>query len=146
MIVISRLVISSEIVHSNQAPQCTKQVPRTVAYIVICCCNERLLKCHGSREIGVPEQKRDIVKARKTLRLRVFDPPRLAPYRLSPWRLPGQYGASSCLMRAFSGFYESPGPPSSGNDRGIAPLHHHAHQNGPLRRCICSPPPPISLL
>ena len=64
-----------------------------VAYIVICCYNEPLLKCHGSHGIGVPEQNRDIVKARKMLRLRVFDPPRLAPYRLSPWRSPGQYGA-----------------------------------------------------
>ena len=33
--------------------------------------NERLLllKCRGSRGIGVPEQKRDIVKTRKMLRL-----------------------------------------------------------------------------
>jgi hypothetical protein len=35
---------------------------------------------HGSRGIGVPEQKRDTVKTRKMLRLQVFWPPRLAPY------------------------------------------------------------------
>ena len=46
-------------------------------------------------------------------------------------------------MAAFSGFYESPEPPSSVDSRGIALSHRHGHQNGPQRRCICSPPPPI---
>ena len=41
--------------------------------------NERLLKCRGSHGIGVPEQKKAIVKTSKMLRLRVFWPPRLAP-------------------------------------------------------------------
>ena len=36
-----------------------------VANIVIYHYNERLLKCCGSRGIGVPEQKSDIVKTRK---------------------------------------------------------------------------------
>ncbi len=36
-----------------------------VANIVIYDYNERLLKCCGSRGIGVPEQKSDIVKTRK---------------------------------------------------------------------------------
>jgi hypothetical protein len=39
--------------------------------------NKRLLKCHNSRGIGVPEQKRDIEKTRKMLRLRVFGHPGL---------------------------------------------------------------------
>ena len=51
-----------------------------VANIVIKRYIERLLKCRCSRGIGVPEQKRDIVKTRKMSRLQVFDPPRLAPY------------------------------------------------------------------
>jgi hypothetical protein len=51
-----------------------------VANIVIQCYNEQLLKCRGSRGIGVPEQKRDIVKTIKMFRLRVFWPPWLAPY------------------------------------------------------------------
>ena len=46
-------------------------------------------------------------------------------------------------MVAFNGFYESPGPPSSGDARGIVPLHCHVHPNGPRRRCIRSLPPPI---
>ena len=51
-----------------------------VANIVIYHYNERLLKCRGSRGIGVPEQKSDIVKTRKMLRLRVFWPSLRAPY------------------------------------------------------------------
>ena len=51
-----------------------------VANIVIQRYNTRLLKCRNSRGIGVPEQKRDIEKTRKMLRLRVFWPPRRAPY------------------------------------------------------------------
>jgi hypothetical protein len=27
----------------------------------------------------------------------------------------------------------------------IAPVHRHGHRNGPRRRCIRSPPPPISV-
>jgi hypothetical protein len=51
-----------------------------VAKIVIQRNNERLLKCCSSRGIRVPEQKRDIVKTLKMLRLRVFWAPWLAPY------------------------------------------------------------------
>ena len=40
-----------------------------VANIVIYHYNEQLQKCCGSLGIGVPEQKRDIVKIRKLLRL-----------------------------------------------------------------------------
>jgi hypothetical protein len=46
-------------------------------------------------------------------------------------------------MAAFSGFYESPGPPSSGNECGIAPSHHHGHRNGLQRRCFCLLSPPF---
>ncbi len=51
-------------------------------------------------------------------------------------------------MAAFSGFYESHGPTSSGNARGIVPVpaHRHGHQNGQQRgghvahRCVdCRP-------
>ena len=48
-------------------------------------------------------------------------------------------------MAEFSGFYESPGPPSWGDALGISPAHRHGYQNGPRRRCIYSPPPPISI-
>ena len=41
-------------------------------------------------------------------------------------------------MEAFSGFYESPGPPSSGDAHSIAPLHRHGHQNGPQWRCMAA--------
>ena len=37
-------------------------------------------------------------------------------------------------MAAFSGFYESPRPPSSGDVRGIVPAHCHGHRNGLQRR------------
>ena len=47
-------------------------------------------------------------------------------------------------MAAFSGFYESPGPPSSGNARGIAPAQRHGYQIGQQRRYICSLWPPLS--
>jgi hypothetical protein len=50
-----------------------------------------------------------------------------------------------CPMAEFSGFYESPGPPSSGDVLGISPAHRHGYRNGPRRRCIYSPPPPISI-
>ena len=33
-------------------------------------------------------------------------------------------------MVVFSGLYESPGPPPSGDARGIVPLHRDHHQNG----------------
>jgi hypothetical protein len=49
-------------------------------------------------------------------------------------------------MAAFSGFYESHGPTSSGNARGIVPAHCHGHSNGQqsghiLHRCFvfCHP-------
>jgi len=64
---------------------------------------------------------------------------------LCSWRPPGPYGASSRPMAEFSGFYESPGPPSSGDVLPITPAHRHGHQNCPQWRCICSPPPPISI-
>jgi len=51
----------------------------------------------------------------------------------------GRYGASSCPMVAFSGFYESPGPPPlDGDVRGISPSHRHGYQNGQRRRYIHS--------
>ncbi len=66
---------------------------------------------------------------------------------LSPWRPPGQYGASSCPMAASSGFWWSPGHghAASGDALRIAPVHCHGHRNGPRRRCIHSPQPPISI-
>jgi hypothetical protein len=33
-------------------------------------------------------------------------------------------------MAVFSGLYESPGPPPSGDARGIVPPHRHRHRNG----------------
>jgi hypothetical protein len=33
-------------------------------------------------------------------------------------------------MAVFSGLYESPGPPPSGNARGVVPPHHDHHRNG----------------
>jgi len=52
---------------------------------------------------------------------------------LSPWRPLGRYGASSCPMAMFSGFYESPGPPSLRDAHGIAPPHRHGYRNGFVR-------------
>ena len=68
-----------------------------VANILIYHYNKRLLKCRGSRGIGVPEQKRDIIKTRKMLRLRAIW---LAPYPLSshpPGRQPPQAPPPSSL-------------------------------------------------
>ena len=62
---------------------------------------------------------------------------------LLPWRPLGQYGASSRLMAVFSGFHESPGPPSSGDARGIAPSHRHGCRNDQQRRYMCSLSPPL---
>ena len=39
-------------------------------------------------------------------------------------------GASACPMAVFSGLYESPGPPPSGDARSIVPPHHDNHRNG----------------
>ena len=39
-------------------------------------------------------------------------------------------------MAAFSGFYESPGPPPSGDARGIVTPHRDGHQNGHQSRYI----------
>ena len=50
----------------------------------------------------------------------------------------GAIRAISLPMVAFTGFYESPGPPPSGNVHGIAPSHCHCYQNGQRRRYICS--------
>ena len=47
------------------------------------------------------------------------------------------------MMAAFSGFYESPGPPSSGDERGIAQSHRHGYQNGLRRGCFRSFSPPF---
>jgi len=46
-------------------------------------------------------------------------------------------------MVVFSGFYESPGPPPSGDARGLVPPHHNDHQNGHqsgyiIHRCFVS--------
>ena len=39
-------------------------------------------------------------------------------------------GASACPMVVFSDFYESLGPPPSGDARGIVQAHRHGHPNG----------------
>ncbi len=39
-------------------------------------------------------------------------------------------------MAAFSGFWESPGPPPLGDVRGILPAHRHGHRNGQQSRYI----------
>jgi len=55
-------------------------------------------------------------------------------------------GASAHPMAAFSGFYESPWPPPSGDVRGIVPPHRDDHQNGHQsgyilhRRFVCCHP------
>ncbi len=59
-------------------------------------------------------------------------------YLLLTWRPLGQYGASSPLMAASSGFQSSPGHAASGDAICIAPAHCHGHQNGQQRKCICS--------
>jgi hypothetical protein len=46
-------------------------------------------------------------------------------------------GASARPMVAFSGFYESPGPPLSGDARGIVLTHRHGHRNGQQRGGAC---------
>jgi hypothetical protein len=45
---------------------------------------------------------------------------------------------NTCPMAASSGFYQSPGPPPSGNVRVIVLAHHHGHQNGQQSWCIFS--------
>ncbi len=50
---------------------------------------------------------------------------------LSPWWLQGQYGASSCLMAASSGFWWSPGHAESGNALRIAPMRPRGHHKWP---------------
>ncbi len=57
---------------------------------------------------------------------------------LLPWRLLGQYGASSHPMPASSGFQSSPGHTTLGNAVCITPVHCHGHQNGWWMRCIRS--------
>ena len=57
---------------------------------------------------------------------------------LLPWQLPGQYGASSCLMTASSGFRCSPGHAALGNAFRVASIHPRGHRNGLQRRYICS--------
>ncbi len=45
---------------------------------------------------------------------------------------------NTCLMAASSGFYQSPGPPPSGDKCGIVPAHRCSHQNGQQSWCIFS--------
>jgi len=52
---------------------------------------------------------------------------------------------SSRSMAEFSGFYESPGPPSSGDVLGISLAHRNGYRNDPRRKCIRSSPPPFLL-
>jgi len=55
-------------------------------------------------------------------------------------------GASACPIAAFSGFYESPRPPPSGDACDIVPPHRDDHQNGHQsgyimhRRFVCCRP------
>jgi hypothetical protein len=58
---------------------------------------------------------------------------------LLPWRPMGQYGASSCLMAASSGFWSSPGHAALGNALGVAPADRHGHQNGKQRTNMLMP-------
>ena len=48
-------------------------------------------------------------------------------------------------MAEFSGFYESPGPPSSGDALGISLAHRNGYRNDPRQKCIRSSPPPFLL-
>jgi hypothetical protein len=58
---------------------------------------------------------------------------------LLPWRLLGQYGASSCLMAASSGSRSSPGHAALGDALSITPADHHGHQNGQQWRNMLMP-------
>jgi hypothetical protein len=55
-------------------------------------------------------------------------------------------GASACPMAVFSGFYDCPGPPPSGDGHCIVPPHCDDHQNGHqsgyiIHRCfVCCHP------
>ncbi len=60
---------------------------------------------------------------------------------LSSWRLQGQYGASSCLMAASSGFRCSPGHAASGNATCFVLTPPLDRQNGLQQRHIRSLPP-----
>jgi hypothetical protein len=62
----------------------------------------------------------------------------LSFHLLLPWRLLGQYGASSCPMAGSSGFRSSTGHAALGNAICIAPAHRCGHQNGRQMRSICS--------
>ena len=64
---------------------------------------------------------------------------------LSPWRLPGRYGVSSCPMAASSGFRSSPGHAALGDAAWTASMPLHRHRNGLQRRCIHSSPPAFLL-
>jgi hypothetical protein len=64
---------------------------------------------------------------------------------LLPWRPLGQYGASSHLMAASSGFWYSPAHATLGNPLRIAPAHRYGYLNGWRIRHNRSPPPPFSL-
>ncbi len=62
---------------------------------------------------------------------------------LLPWQPLGRYGASSCLMPASSGFWNSPRHAPSGDAICIAPACRRGHQNIRRMRCIYLPPPPF---
>jgi hypothetical protein len=58
---------------------------------------------------------------------------------LLPWRLLGQYGASSCQMAASSGFWSSPEHAALGDVLHITPADRHGHQHGQQRRNMLMP-------
>jgi hypothetical protein len=58
---------------------------------------------------------------------------------LLPWQPLGQYGVSSCLMAASSGFLSSPGHAALNNSVCIAMAHRYGHQNGQQWRNILMP-------
>jgi hypothetical protein len=64
---------------------------------------------------------------------------------LLPWRPPGQYGASSHLMAASSGFRCNPGHAALGDALRITSMRLCGHPCGPRRRYICSSPLPFLL-
>ena len=57
---------------------------------------------------------------------------------LLPWRPPGQYIVSSCLIAMSSGFRNSPGHATSGDALCIAQAHRHVDRNGRRTRCFVS--------
>ncbi len=79
------------------------------------------LICHTPIETGAFDSTRDLflrVDNEKTCKKPAYG------------CLMASIGRNTCPMVGFNGFYQSPGPPLSGNACGIIPVHHRSHHNG----------------